>query len=235
MLTINGLALAYGAFEALRGISLEIRAGEIVALLGANGAGKTSTFRALSGLQKGVVGSVRFDGTELVGRRPAAIVADGLVQCPEGRRLFPAMSVQRNLQLGAYVHRADRVGNRQRLDDVFALFPVLHQKRADAAGSLSGGQQQMVAIGRALMGRPKMLLLDEPSLGLAPLVVRTMFEIIQSINAQGTAVLIAEQNAHAALKVAHRGYVLERGRVVLEGTRDSLLGNEAIRRAYIGA
>ena len=167
--------------------------------------------------------------------RAAQIVASGVVQCPEGRKLFPQMSVLKNLMLGAYVHRRDSAGNRKRLDEVLSLFPILAQKRHDAAGSLSGGQQQMVAIGRALLGRPKLLLLDEPSLGLAPLIVKQVFEVIQRINQAGTTVLLAEQNAFAALKIAHRAYVIEGGRIVMEGDRDSLLNNEAVRKAYIGA
>lgn len=157
------------------------------------------------------------------------------MQCPEGRKLFPMMSVQKNLMLGAYVHRRDGEGNRQRLEDVYQLFPILREKKDDPAGSLSGGQQQMVAIGRALMGRPKMLLLDEPSLGLAPLVIKQTFEVIQRINQAGTTVLLAEQNAFAALKIAHRAYVLENGRIVMEGDPESLLHNDEVRRAYIGA
>ena len=167
--------------------------------------------------------------------KPSQIVQYGVVHCPEGRKLFPQMSVLKNLTLGAYVHRSDRAGNQRMLGDVFSLFPILAERRDQAAGSLSGGQQQMLAIGRAMMGRPKTLLLDEPSLGLAPLVVKQVFEVIQRINQAGTTVLLAEQNAYAALKIAHRAYVIEGGRIVLEGDRDTLLGNQAIRKAYIGA
>jgi branched-chain amino acid transport system ATP-binding protein len=167
--------------------------------------------------------------------KPSQIVHDGLVHCPEGRKLFPGMSVLKNLTLGAYVHRADKAGIRRSLDEVFSLFPILHEKREANAGSLSGGQQQMVAIGRALMGRPKALLLDEPSLGLAPLVVKQVFEVIEKINRAGTTVLLAEQNAYAALKIASRAYVIESGRIVMHGERDELLNNEQVRKAYIGA
>ena len=235
MLRFDNVSLSYGSFLALDGVSLHAETGELVVLLGANGAGKSSIFLTASGIHKAAGGSIRFDDKELVGRKPSQIVSTGLVQCPEGRKLFPQMSVLKNLMLGAYVHRGDKAGNRQRLEEVLALFPILDEKKADAAGSLSGGQQQMVAIGRAMMGRPKVLLLDEPSLGLAPLVVKQVFEVIQRINKSGTTVLLAEQNAYAALKIANRAYVMERGRIVLEGDRDSLMNNEAVRRAYIGA
>lgn len=235
MLTFDNVSLNYGSFRALNGVSLHAGDGELVVLLGANGAGKSSIFLTTSGLHKAASGSIRFDQHELVGMKPSQIVAHGVVHCPEGRKLFPQMSVLKNLLLGAYVHRSDPAGNRSRLEEVLALFPILDDKKDDAAGSLSGGQQQMVAIGRALMGRPKALLLDEPSLGLAPLVVKQVFEVIQRINRAGTTVLLAEQNAFAALKIAHRGYVIENGRIVMEGDRDTLLNNDAIRKAYIGA
>ena len=235
MLTFDNVQLSYGSFLALDGVSLHADAGELVVLLGANGAGKSSIFLTASGLNRDSGGSIRFGERELVGMKPSQIVAHGLVHCPEGRKLFLQMSVLKNLMLGAYVHRGDKAGNRTRLEEVLALFPILEEKKDDPAGSLSGGQQQMVAIGRALMGRPKVLLLDEPSLGLAPLVVKQVFEVIQRINQSGTTVLLAEQNAYAALKIANRAYVLERGRIVLEGDPQSLLHNEAVRRAYIGA
>ena len=235
MLTFENVSLNYGSFRALNGVSLQARDGELVVLLGANGAGKSSIFLTTSGLHRAASGSIRFDQHELVGMKPSQIVAHGVVHCPEGRKLFPQMSVLKNLLLGAYVHRGDPAGNRSRLAEVLALFPILDEKKEDAAGSLSGGQQQMVAIGRALMGRPKALLLDEPSLGLAPLVVKQVFEVIQQINRAGTTVLLAEQNAFAALKIAHRGYVIENGRIVMEGDRDTLMNNDAIRKAYIGA
>lgn len=235
MLRLEKVTLDYGSFRALDGIDLEVREGELVVLLGANGAGKSSIFLTISGLQKARAGSLRFRDTELRGMRPSQIVELGVVHCPEGRKLFPQMTVLKNLLLGAYVHRRDKAGNQKRLDDVLELFPILATKRQDPAGSLSGGQQQMVAIGRALMGRPRALLLDEPSLGLAPLVVRQVFEVIARINQVGTAVLLAEQNAFAALKIAHRAYVIEGGRIVMEDRPDALLNNEGVRKAYIGA
>jgi branched-chain amino acid transport system ATP-binding protein len=235
MLALENVTLHYGSFQALNGINLHAKEGELVVLLGANGAGKSSIFLTTSGIHKASGGSIKFGAQQLIGMRAAQIVKSGVVQCPEGRKLFPQMSVLKNLMLGAYVHRGDSANNKKRLDEVLGLFPILEQKKDDPAGSLSGGQQQMVAIGRAMMGRPKVLLLDEPSLGLAPLVVKQVFEVIQRINKEGTTVLLAEQNAFAALKIAHRAYVIEGGRIVMEGDRDSLMHNEAIRKAYIGA
>ncbi|MCO4860828.1 ABC transporter ATP-binding protein [Cupriavidus sp. WGlv3] len=234
MLQLERVSLSYGSFRALDNITLHAGAGELVVLLGANGAGKSSIFLAMSAIHRISGGSMRFDGRELSGMKPSQIVQAGLVHCPEGRKLFPAMSVEKNLVLGAYVHRRDGAGIRKTLDEVYELFPILRQKKDDAAGSLSGGQQQMVALGRALMSRPRALLLDEPSLGLAPLVVKQMFEIIQRINRAGTTVLLAEQNAYAALGIAHRAYVIESGKIVMEGDRDALLKDEGIRKAYIG-
>jgi len=234
MLQLERVSLSYGSFRALDEITLHAKAGELVVLLGANGAGKSSIFLALSGIHRTSGGSMKFDGRELGGMKPSAIVEAGLVHCPEGRKLFPAMSVEKNLTLGAYVHRRDRAGIRKTLEEVYEMFPILRQKKDDPAGSLSGGQQQMVALGRALMSRPRTLLLDEPSLGLAPLVVKQMFEVIQRINRAGTTVLLAEQNAYAALGIAHRAYVIESGRIVMEGDRDTLLKDEGIRKAYIG-
>jgi branched-chain amino acid transport system ATP-binding protein len=234
MLTFENVSQHYGSFRALNGVSLYAKEGELVVLLGANGAGKSTIFLTASGLPKATGGSIRFRNQELVGMKPSQIVQLGVVHCPEGRKLFPQMTVLKNLTLGAYVHRSDRAGNQRVLDEVLSLFPILAERREQAAGSLSGGQQQMLAIGRAMMGRPKALLLDEPSLGLAPLVVKQVFEVIQRINRAGTTVLLAEQNAYAALKIAHRAYVIEGGRIVLEGDRDSLLDNPAIRKAYIG-
>ncbi|SOZ38996.1 ABC transporter ATP-binding protein [Cupriavidus neocaledonicus] len=234
MLQLERVSLSYGSFRALDNITLHAGAGELVVLLGANGAGKSSIFLAMSAIHRISGGSMRFDGRELSGMKPSQIVQAGLVHCPEGRKLFPAMSVEKNLVLGAYVHRRDGAGIRKTLDEVYELFPILRQKKDDPAGSLSGGQQQMVALGRALMSRPRALLLDEPSLGLAPLVVKQMFEIIQRINRAGTTVLLAEQNAYAALGIAHRAYVIESGKIVMEGDRDALLKDEGIRKAYIG-
>ena len=235
MLSLDGVSLSYGSFRALDRIRLHADAGELVVLLGANGAGKSSIFLTASGLHKPAAGSIRFGGQELVGMKPSRIVQLGVVHCPEGRKLFPQMSVLKNLMLGAYVHRGDKPGNKKRLEEVYGLFPILAERREQMAGSLSGGQQQMVAIGRALMSRPQTLLLDEPSLGLAPLVVKQVFEVIQRINRAGTTVLLAEQNAFAALKIAHRAYVIESGRIVMEGDPQSLLDNDAVRKAYIGA
>lgn len=235
MLKFENVSLKYGSFLALDQVSLHADKGELVVLLGANGAGKSSLFLTASGIHKAGGGSITWEGQELVGQKPSAIVQGGLVQCPEGRKLFPQMTVQKNLELGAYVHRRDPGPSRQTLEEVLELFPILRQKKDDPAGSLSGGQQQMVAIGRAMMGRPKVLLLDEPSLGLAPLVIKQMFEVIQRINQAGTTVLLAEQNAYAALKIAHRAYVLENGRIVREGKPAELLADDSIRKAYIGA
>jgi branched-chain amino acid transport system ATP-binding protein len=235
MLRLDKVSLSYGSFRALHDVSIHADEGELVVLLGSNGAGKSSIFLTMSGLQRADTGSIRFGNHELVGRKPSQIVADGLVHCPEGRKLFPGMSVLKNLTLGAYVHRRDSKGTQKTLDEVFELFPILHEKKEQAAGSLSGGQQQMVAIGRALMGRPKALLLDEPSLGLAPLVVKQMFEVIARINKAGTTVLLAEQNAYAALNIASRAYVIEQGHIVMEGGREELLNNAQVRKAYIGA
>ncbi|MFC5514040.1 ABC transporter ATP-binding protein [Massilia jejuensis] len=235
MLRLDKVSLSYGSFRALHDVSIHADEGELVVLLGSNGAGKSSIFLTMSGLQRASTGSIRFGTRELVGRKPSQIVADGLVHCPEGRKLFPGMSVLKNLTLGAYVHRRDSKGTQRSLAEVFELFPILDEKKDMPAGSLSGGQQQMVAIGRALMGRPKALLLDEPSLGLAPLVVKQMFEIIARINQAGTTVLLAEQNAYAALNIASRAYVIEQGHIVMEGGREELLNNAQVRKAYIGA
>ncbi|WP_151637821.1 ABC transporter ATP-binding protein [Noviherbaspirillum aerium] len=235
MLRLENVSVNYGSFRALDNVNIHAKEGELVVLLGANGAGKSSIFLTVSGLNKAASGSIKFGSKELVGMQPSQIVHDGVVHCPEGRKLFPGMSVLKNLILGAYVHRKDKAGVQKTLDEVFELFPILHEKRESNAGSLSGGQQQMVAIGRALMGRPKALLLDEPSLGLAPLVVKQVFDVIQKINRSGTTVLLAEQNAFAALKIASRAYVIENGHIVMEGSQEELLNNEQVRKAYIGA
>ncbi len=234
MLRLEGACLDYGGFRALDHVDLHADDGELVVLLGANGAGKSSIFHAISGLQRLAEGNIRLRDDNISALKPSRIVEAGVVHCPEGRKLFPAMSVRKNLELGAYVHRRDKAGIASGLEEIFTLFPILRDKQHQAAGALSGGQQQMVAIGRALMGRPKVLLLDEPSLGLAPLVVKQMFEIIAAINARGTTVLLAEQNAFAALRIATRAYVIESGRIVLEGTSDALSKDERVRRAYLG-
>ncbi|MGP4843048.1 ABC transporter ATP-binding protein [Marinobacter sp. 1Y8] len=235
MLQLKNVDVCYGSFKALNEISMTVNSGELVVLLGANGAGKSSLFNTLSGLNKPTAGEIEFEGKQLNGLRPSAIVDAGIVQCAEGRKLFPQMSVQQNLMLGAYVHRRDKQGNRRRYKEILEMFPILEEKAEQPAGSLSGGQQQMVAIGRAMMSRPRLLMLDEPSLGLAPLIVRQMFQTIQQINSLGTTVLLAEQNAFAALKIASRAYVMENGQLVLEGDREAMLGNEKVREAYIGA
>jgi branched-chain amino acid transport system ATP-binding protein len=235
MLQLDKVSVNYGSFRALDNVSIHAEEGELVVLLGANGAGKSSIFLTVSGLNKASTGTIRFGSKELTGMKPSQIVHDGVVHCPEGRKLFPGMSVLKNLTLGAYVHRRDKPGISRTLEEVFSLFPMLFEKKDASAGSLSGGQQQMVAIGRALMGRPKALLLDEPSLGLAPLVVKQVFDVIEKINRAGTTVLLAEQNAYAALKIANRAYVIESGRIVMEGSRDELMNNAEVRKAYIGA
>jgi branched-chain amino acid transport system ATP-binding protein len=234
MLSIANLSVDLGAFHAVRDVSLDIREGELVVLLGANGAGKSTIFRALSALVPVTAGSrIAFDGCDMTHSTPRQIVDAGIVHCPEGRRLFPALSVGTNLRLGAYLCR-DRQVVMQRFDAVFALFPVLRERASDPAGALSGGQQQMVAIARALMAGPKLLLLDEPSLGLAPLVVRQVFAAIAEITRSGTMVFLAEQNAYAALEIAQRAYVLESGCIVLEGAASDLMTHADVKRAYIG-
>ncbi|MFC4639245.1 ABC transporter ATP-binding protein [Deinococcus hohokamensis] len=234
MLDIQDLSVRYGHFTALQQVNLTVQAGEIVVLLGANGAGKSTLFRTLSGLQRPSSGRATWNGTPLTGGRPEFNVARGVAQCPEGRLLFPELSVEKNLRLGAYVHRHDAAGTARELERVYELFPAMVEKRHAPAGSLSGGQQQMVAIGRSLMARPQLLLLDEPSLGLAPLVVEQVFEAVQRVNAAGVSVLLAEQNAFAALGIAHRGYVLEGGRVTLQGSQRDLMTDDRVRSAYLG-
>ena len=233
MLELRGVQAGYGGIQALREVTLRIGAGEIVALIGANGAGKSTTLMTICGLVRAQAGDLRFEGESLKGVPPNAIVARGIVQVPEGRRIFPQMSVIENLELGAFLRR-DRAGIRRDLDHVMELFPILAQRRHQPGGTLSGGEQQMLAISRALLARPKLLLLDEPSLGLAPLVIRQIFAIIRRINEEGTTVFLVEQNANQALKLAHRGYVLENGRVVLNDTAERLLVNEEVKRAYLG-
>jgi branched-chain amino acid transport system ATP-binding protein len=235
MLKLNDVSVKYGSFKALHSINLEIKDGELVVLLGANGAGKSTIFRTISGLIKSSSGELHFMGKSIGGWSPDRIVKAGIAQCPEGRKLFLEMSVLKNLILGGYVHRKDKAEIARSLKHIFELFPILYDKKDQPAGSLSGGQQQMVAIARALMAKPKLLLLDEPSVGLAPLVVEQMFETIAEINRNGTSVLLAEQNAYAALQIAHRGYIIENGHLVLEGSSSTLRNNEVVRRAYLGA
>jgi branched-chain amino acid transport system ATP-binding protein len=231
LLTIESLRVAYGRIEALRGIDLAIAEGEIVTLLGANGAGKTTTLRTVSGLLKNSAGSVTFDGRRMDGLAAHEIVAAGIGHVPEGRRVFPRMSVLENLQMGAYQRRGEAATD---LERVYTLFPVLQERRTQTAGTLSGGEQQMLAIGRALMGRPRLLLLDEPSMGLAPMIVARIFEIIREINAQGTTILLVEQNAAQALRLAGRGYVLETGEIALADRSEALLADDRVRSAYLG-
>jgi branched-chain amino acid transport system ATP-binding protein len=231
LLEIDDISVSYGAVNALRGMSLTVDEGEIVTLLGANGAGKTTTLRTISGLLTPVHGGVSFRGERIDSMPAHKIVSLGIGHVPEGRRVFPRMTILENLEIGAYL---DSRHFKEDSDRVFTLFPVLAQRRKQPAGNLSGGEQQMLAIGRALMGRPSLLLLDEPSMGLAPLIVAQIFGIIKQINAQGTAVLLVEQNAAQALKYASRGYVLANGEIVLAKSSAELLADERVRAAYLG-
>ena len=233
MLKVKELSIQYGKIRAVRNLSMHIGQGEIVSLIGANGAGKSTTLRALSGLLKPVGGTVEFSGQDITKWSAKAIVEAGISHCPEGRQIFPRMSVMENLELGAYT-RKDKAGLAAEYARIFEYFPVLAQRRGQLGGTLSGGEQQMLAIGRALMSKPKLLLLDEPSLGLAPLFVEKIFEIIQDINSKGMTVLLIEQNAWQALHISHRGYVLETGEVSLQGPAAELLHNDHVRRAYLG-
>ena len=235
MLDISNLSVRFGEFVALRDINLNVEEGELVVVLGANGAGKSTLFRTINGLIPPASGEIKFYGQSIGGRPASAVVKAGIAQSAEGRHLFPELSVLKNLTLGAYLRRRDKARVRESLEEVFALFPILGEKQRDPAGSLSGGQQQMLAIGRALMAKPKLLILDEPSLGLAPLVTRQVFDAVVEINETGIMVLLAEQDAQAALKIARRGYVIENGEIVLKGSSNELLGNEEVRRAYMGA
>ncbi len=232
LLEVRDLHVAYGQIEAVRGISFDVDAGQVVALIGSNGAGKTTTLRTLSGLHRPKAGEIRFDG-QRVDRLPAhEIVARGVAHAPEGRRLFGRMTVRENLDLGAYRRRDNEV--QADVDMVYGLFPILAERRSQAAGTLSGGEQQMLAIGRALMGRPRLLMLDEPSMGLSPLVMRTIFATLAELKARGTTLLLVEQNAQAALALADHGHVLETGRLVLSGSAADLLSDEGVRKAYLG-
>lgn len=235
MLRLSDVSVKFGAFTALENIDIEVGDGELVVLLGANGAGKSTIFNTISGLNKPSSGDIQFNGKSVRGNSPDRMVKEGIVQCAEGKKLFAEMSVQENLMMGGFVHRKQKAQLKQSLAEVYALFPILKEKKDDAAGSMSGGQQQMLAIGRALMAKPKLIMMDEPSIGLAPLIVEQMFSIIQEINKSGTTVLLAEQNANAALKIADRGYVIENGSIVLHGNSKALFHNDAIRKAYIGA
>lgn len=235
MLNLLDVSVYYGAFKALHEIRMEVAEGELVVLLGANGAGKSTIFRTISGLSKPSSGSIQFFDREIGGLSPDRVVQAGVVQCAEGRKLFPQMTVYENLLLGGYVHRKQKEKMKEALEEIYELFPILKEKQNNPAGSLSGGQQQMLAIGRALMSKPKLVLFDEPSIGLAPLIVEQVFDVIKEINRKGTTVLLAEQNANAALKIADRGYVIENGKIVLVGKSQELFDNDEIRKAYIGA
>jgi branched-chain amino acid transport system ATP-binding protein len=232
-LDVKDIHVFYGNIEAVKGMSFHVNQGEIVCLIGANGAGKTTTLRTVSGLLKPREGAIFYEGQRIDMVSAHEIVALGVAQSPEGRRIFPRMSVRENLDMGAFIRR-DPDGQREDMDRIMELFPILKERARQAAGTLSGGEQQMLAMGRALMARPKLLLLDEPSMGLAPLVVQTIFETIRDINAQGMTVLLVEQNAAQALSLAHRGYVIETGRIVLEDEAGELLENEQVRKAYLG-
>jgi branched-chain amino acid transport system ATP-binding protein len=233
ILALNDVHTFYGSIHALKGVSLEVRKGEIVTLLGANGAGKSTTLRSINGLQRPRQGSIRFEGRDITETSPHEIVKRGIAQSPEGRRLFPRMTVTENLEMGAF-QRSDKAGIKEDMEHVFELFPRLRERRSQKAGTMSGGEQQMCAMGRALMARPKLLLLDEPSLGLAPIFVERIFEIVKTINDEGTSILLVEQNALMALDHADRGYVMETGSIVLSDTADALKTNEQVRKTYLG-
>ena len=233
LLELKDIKTYYGNIRALKGVSLAVAAGEVVCLIGANGAGKSTTLMTISGVLVPVEGDILYEGRSIVAATPDSIVRAGVCQVPEGRMIFPAMTVQENLDLGAFLRR-DSDGIREDLERVLDLFPILRQRRKQFGGTLSGGEQQMLAIGRALMGRPRLLLLDEPSLGLAPILVETIFNTIKQINEQGTTILLVEQNAQMALEYSQRGYVLETGEVALSDTAQNLLKNERVKAAYLG-
>jgi len=232
LLRIENLRAGYGDLEILHGIDLEVREGEVVALIGANGAGKTTTLKSISGVVRATSGTVTFDDQAIHTWQPRQIVSEGLIQVPEGRKLFPDLTVRENLLLGAY--RRGRSEAEETFDEVFDLFPLLRERAGQTAGTLSGGEQQMLAIGRALMAKPRLLMLDEPSLGLAPMLVADIFEVVRDLRRRGLTVMLVEQNAVHALQLSDRGYVLENGNVVLEGTGEELLGDDRVRSAYLG-
>jgi branched-chain amino acid transport system ATP-binding protein len=233
LLRVENIQTYYGSIQALKGITIEVHEGEIVTLIGANGAGKSTTLRSINGLNHPRTGKIVFQGTDVTSMPPHQIVKRGISQSPEGRKLFPRMSVTENLEMGAF-QRADRAEIREDMDRVFSLFPRLAERKTQKAGTMSGGEQQMLAIGRALMARPKLLLLDEPSMGLAPIFVEKIFEIVREINDQGTPILLVEQNALMALDTADRGYVLETGTIALADDAKSLRKNEQVRKTYLG-
>ena len=233
ILKLEDVHTYYGSIHALKGVSLEVEEGEIVTLIGANGAGKSTTLRSINGLNHPRKGSITFQGDDITSEAPHNIVKNGIAQAPEGRKLFPRMSVVENLEMGAF-QRTDRQGIKEDMDHVFTLFPRLAERKSQKAGTMSGGEQQMCAIGRAMMARPKLLLLDEPSMGLAPVLVERIFETLVEINQEGTPILLVEQNALMALEVAKRGYVLETGRVALADNAKALRENEQVRKTYLG-
>jgi branched-chain amino acid transport system ATP-binding protein len=233
VLSIQNIDVFYGNIQALRGVSVEVEKGEIVSLIGANGAGKSTTLKAISGLVHPKNGSIKFEGSDITTKPAQDIVKLGISQVPEGRRTFARMTVQENLELGAYL-RKDKDGIKKSFDHVFERFPILQERRFQKAGTLSGGEQQMLAMGRALMSQPKLLLLDEPSMGLAPMLVQEIFNIIKTINEAGTTILLVEQNANMALSIENKAYVLETGRIVLSGTAKELQESEEVRKAYLG-
>jgi branched-chain amino acid transport system ATP-binding protein len=234
VLTVEALECRYGKVVAVSGLSLEVKQGELVSLIGANGAGKTTTLRAISGVARAHGGRIVFGGEDITRASARRILELGIAHCPEGRRVFPYMSVQENLELGCYLRR-DAKGIAADMDAIYARFPILHERRNQAAGTLSGGEQQMLAISRALMSRPKLILFDEPSLGLAPNIVERTFDIIRQIRSEGATVVMVEQNAYAALELSDRAYVMEQGRVALTGTGAELLDDPHVRQAYLGA
>jgi branched-chain amino acid transport system ATP-binding protein len=233
MLEVRDLRVSYGKIEAVKGISFSVGAGQVVTLIGGNGAGKTTTLRTLSGLLPAVSGEVRFEGERIDGRPAHEIVKRGIAHSPEGRKIFPRMSVAENLELGAFTRR-DRAGVHDDLGHVYTLFPVLYERSTQAAGTLSGGEQQMLAMGRAMMSRPRLLMLDEPSMGLSPIMMERIFSTIRTLKDSGTTILLVEQNAQAALTLADQGYVIETGLIVLADEGRKLLGNEQVRKAYLG-
>jgi branched-chain amino acid transport system ATP-binding protein len=235
LLSVDGIHTFYGTFEALRGVSLDVNAGEVVTILGANGAGKSTLLRTISGLIRSRSGHIHYEGERINGITPEAIVKLGISHCPEGRMLFPEMPVYKNLELGAYVRRKDRSLIGRMRQEVYELFPIVGERKKQAAGTLSGGEQQMLAIGRALMSGPKLLMLDEPSLGLAPVVVMHIMDTLIRIKQSGTSILLVEQNAAESLRIADHGYVLENGNVVLAGRAGDLMNDEKVKQSYLGA
>ena len=232
LLKVDDLHVYYGSIHAIKGVSFEVNEGEIVTLIGANGAGKSTTLNTVAGLLKPRIGTIELEGKSLLGVAPHKIVSRGMALCPEGRRVFLQLSVQENLEMGAYTRPASEIA--ESMDRIYQQFPRLKERYKQVAGTLSGGEQQMLAMGRALMSKPKLLMLDEPSMGLAPLLVEQIFSIIEELNAAGTTILLVEQNAQMALSIANRGYVLETGKIVTTGTGAELLNDDAVRKAYLG-